>query len=73
MILRVANLEITNMVAHVEEIAINSPTAWFAVLESARLRGNREREAEAIRQLGRLGVEVRFFGQDQAITQEAAQ
>ncbi len=38
----------------------NCPTAWFAVLERARLDGDRQREAEAIRQLQRLGVTVRW-------------
>lgn len=36
------------------------PTAWFAVLERARLDEDHERAAEAIRQLRRLGVHVRF-------------
>ncbi len=36
------------------------PTAWFAVLERARMDGDFERAAEAIRQLRRLGVTVRF-------------
>jgi hypothetical protein len=39
------------------------PVAWFAVLEDARNRGNREREVEAIRQLRRLGVVV-SYGQE---------
>ena len=40
--------------------SIDSPTAWFAVLEAARLRNDFEAAAEAIRQLRRLGVTVRF-------------
>ncbi len=40
--------------------AIDSATAWFAVLEAAKLRNDFERAAEAIRQLRRLGVTVRF-------------
>ena len=37
-----------------------SPTAWFAVLERARMDGNHERAAQAIRELRRLGITVRF-------------
>ncbi|MDD4888706.1 MAG: hypothetical protein PHU85_02155 [Phycisphaerae bacterium] len=36
-------------------------TAWFVVLERARLDNDFERGAEAQRQLVRLGVKVRFF------------
>lgn len=36
------------------------PTAWFSVLERARLEHDYERAAEAIRELRRLGVSVRF-------------
>jgi len=36
------------------------PTAWFAVLETARLKGDLAREAEALRELRRLGVDVTF-------------
>ena len=43
--------------------AIDSPTAWFAVLEAARLRNDFERAAEANRQLRRLGVKVQFDSQ----------
>ena len=35
-------------------------TAWFAVLERARLDDNFERAAEAVRELKRLGVTVRM-------------
>ena len=38
----------------------DSPTAWFAVLEVARREQDFERAAEAVRQLKRLGVIVRF-------------
>ena len=38
----------------------DSPTAWFAVLERAHQDGDHERAAEAIRELRRLGVAVRF-------------
>jgi hypothetical protein len=38
----------------------NEPTYWFAVLEIARERGDFELAAEAQRQLGRLGVHVRY-------------
>ena len=34
------------------------PTAWFCVLERARLDGDREREQQALRELKRLGVKV---------------
>lgn len=47
------------MLAAAERV-VDSPTAWFAVLESARQRGDHERAAEAIRQLRRLGVTVKF-------------
>lgn len=48
------------MSINLDELAANSPTAWFAVLEMAREREDHERAADAIRQLRRLGVEVRF-------------
>jgi hypothetical protein len=35
-------------------------TAWFAVLERAKLDCDFERAAEAVRELRRLGVQVRF-------------
>lgn len=38
----------------------NSPVAWFCVLERARKDGDSQREAEAKRNLRRLGVDVRF-------------
>ena len=38
----------------------NSPTAWFAVLERARLIGDETLERRALAQLRRLGVSVRF-------------
>lgn len=38
----------------------NSPTAWFAVLERARLVGDKLLEHRAIVQLKRLGVSVQF-------------
>jgi len=40
--------------------AQNSPTAWFAVLERAKLIGDRLLERRAVAQLKRLGVSVRF-------------
>jgi hypothetical protein len=40
--------------------AKNSPTAWFAVLERAKLTGDQAMERRALAQLGRLGVSVRF-------------
>ena len=38
----------------------NCATAWFAVLERARLDDDFERAAEAVRELHRLGIEVKF-------------
>ena len=38
----------------------DSPVFWFVRLEKAREREDHERAAEAIRELRRLGVEVRF-------------
>ncbi len=40
--------------------AAESPTAWFAVLERARLTDDFELAAQAQRELARLGVVVRF-------------
>jgi hypothetical protein len=40
----------------------DSPTAWFCMLETARNKGNFERAAEAVRELKRLGVTVKFRG-----------
>jgi hypothetical protein len=42
-------------VSHLEQ-----PTYWFAVLQIARADGDREAAAEALRQLERLGVQVKF-------------
>jgi hypothetical protein len=42
--------------------AENSPVAWFVMLERARTTGDFDREAEAIRELKRLGVTVTFSG-----------
>jgi hypothetical protein len=39
---------------------LDSPAAWFAVLDAARRRNDFERAAEAKRQLERLGVKVQF-------------
>lgn len=39
-----------------------SPAAWFAVLERARGKGDRDLEARALRELRRLGVSVSFNG-----------
>jgi hypothetical protein len=36
------------------------PFYWFAVLETARERNDFEQAAEAVRQLRRLGVTVRY-------------
>jgi len=38
----------------------NSPTAWFVVLEQARFEGDDERAEQALGELRRLGVEIRF-------------
>lgn len=40
--------------------AKNSPTAWFAVLERARLTGDKALESRAMERLADLGVVVRF-------------
>jgi hypothetical protein len=40
--------------------ARNSPTAWFAVLERARLTGDKVLERRAVAHLKRLGVSVQF-------------
>jgi hypothetical protein len=40
---------------------IDSPTAWFAVLERARRTHDYELAAQAQRELRRLGVIVRFI------------
>lgn len=37
-----------------------SPTAWFAVLEAARNTHDYELAAQALSELKRLGVDVRF-------------
>ncbi len=44
----------------VEDVATNSPTAWFAVLERARIDRNQSLEQRALRHLRRLGVSVTF-------------
>ncbi|MBW7990179.1 MAG: hypothetical protein FVQ84_09220 [Planctomycetes bacterium] len=41
---------------------INSPVAWFCLLERERERGNFERAAEAKRELKRLGLTIRYRG-----------
>lgn len=43
-----------------ERDARNVPTAWFVSLEVARDRGDKIAEAEAMRNLRRLGVNVAF-------------
>jgi hypothetical protein len=45
---------------HVRDRAEDSPTAWFVVLEHARNASDFERAAQALRELRRLGVFVRF-------------
>jgi|GEM_PF-2797354 len=40
---------------------VDSPTAWFAALERARLTCDRALEAKAHEQLRRLGVHVAFL------------
>jgi hypothetical protein len=42
------------------DTAADSPTAWFAVLERARLTEDYELAAKAQAELERLGVKVRF-------------
>lgn len=41
----------------------NSPAAWFCELETARKKSDFERAAEAVRELKRLGVTIKFRGQ----------
>ncbi len=48
------------MARHEKDDPTDSPTAWFAVLEAARSRGDFEVAADAVRNLRRLGVTVRF-------------
>lgn len=43
-----------------QEVAAESPTAWFAVMESSMRRRDVERAAYAKRKLEELGVEVKF-------------
>jgi len=51
----------------------NSPTAWFAVLERARLTGDSSLERRAVAQLARLGVTVHFeHGDGKESTREGA-
>jgi hypothetical protein len=40
----------------------DSPTAWFCLLEVSQNKGDFERAAEAVRELKRLGVVVKFRG-----------
>jgi hypothetical protein len=42
------------------DTATDSPTAWFAVLERARLTDDYELAAKAQAELERLGVRVKF-------------
>jgi hypothetical protein len=44
----------------VEAECRQSPVYWFVRLEKSRERQDHERAAEAIRELRRLGVDVRF-------------
>jgi hypothetical protein len=44
----------------VRDDATESPVAWFAVLERARETHDYETAAEAVRQLERLGVKVKY-------------
>ena len=39
---------------------VNSPTAWFCELETARQRGDQSRADRAQKELHRLGVEVSY-------------
>jgi hypothetical protein len=48
------------------------PTAWFAVLERARLTEDYERAAHAQRELARLGVRVRFTSREPPQRREIA-
>ncbi len=40
----------------------NSPTAWFSMLEGAINKGDFECAAQAVRELKRLGVTVKYKG-----------
>jgi hypothetical protein len=44
----------------IDDEVIDSPTAWFAALDRARLTDDYELAARAKRELERLGVRVRF-------------
>ncbi len=43
-----------------------SPTAWFAVLERARMAGDYALAERATKELHRLGVEITFHAQDKS-------
>jgi len=53
-------MQTTDEIDKARREAAESPTAWFVVLERARDTNDFERAAEALRQLKRLGVTVRF-------------
>jgi hypothetical protein len=55
-----------NATAHNRQRPENCATAWFAVLERARIEGDRQRESQAIRELRRLGIRVEFDRQEAA-------
>jgi hypothetical protein len=47
--------------------AAESPVAWFAELERARTRNDFDRASEAVRELARLGVVVKYRRGRQAV------
>ena len=47
-------------IADARRKATQSPTAWFAVLESARRKGDIALSHRALAELERLGVKVQF-------------
>lgn len=50
----------TNEIKKARREAAESPTAWFAVLDRARKTNEFELAAQALRELMRLGVTVKF-------------
>ncbi len=52
--------------------ATDHPVYWFAILDDAVERGDREQENIALQELARLGVDVRYIGRNQGRALEAA-
>jgi len=51
----------------------DSPTAWFAVLEAARRRGDHARAKRADDELRRLGVRVEFVELGRSASEQTSQ